>query len=386
MQRLRHLPLRSNKISRIFGIFGLIILHLVVGQLASAQGRNICASDAELDFVCGLDHPEDLARLPHSNWLIASGFAPGAGLKLIDMRRRTGAVWFHATPDQIRPDPGQYSDCAAPPAPDIFNARGLHLRRLSRGHARLFVVNHGGRESIEVFDITYGGAVRPQLSWTGCLLMPPSHVGNAVSTYRDGTVLVTVLTRPGASITDFERGYATGGVFERAPKASEFHLIPGTELPGNNGLEVARDDSGFYTIAFGWRAVAMFHRNATGGPYAVIPTPDFMPDNIHWDGGRLIAAGMISDEPACGGKRQIIDGVADKMLCHRGWRVAELNVSRYQWHILGEGQRNASFNGVSSAVLYGSSLWMGSYQADRVAIYRARSASAGRRSGALPTP
>ena len=138
--------------------------------------------------------------------------------------------------------------------------------------------------------------------------------------------------------------------------------------PGNNGLEVAPDDSGFYTIAFGWRAVAMFRRHATGGPYAVLPAPGFMPDNIHWDGKHLIAAGMVSDEPACGGKRQIIDGVADKMLCPRGWRVAELRPRSHQWRLIAQGPRSSVFNGVSSAVLNGRYLWLGSYQADRLAV------------------
>jgi hypothetical protein len=55
--------------------------------------------------------------------------------------------------------------------PALFNARGLSLSRLAGDRWRLLVVNHGGRESIEVFDVDLAPA-RPRLVWRGCLPMP----------------------------------------------------------------------------------------------------------------------------------------------------------------------------------------------------------------------
>lgn len=313
--------------------------------------------------------PEDLKRIPGTPYIVASGFSPGAGLKLVDSQRRTLRRWYTAAPDQITPDPARYPDCANPPDPALFNARGLSLRRTGRQTATLHVVNHGGREAIEVFEIRSSGrATEPTLHWQGCLLMPAGHVGNAVATYSDGTVLVSVLTRPGTSITDFERGQNTGAIFERAPASSAFTLIPGTALPGNNGLETAANDKGFYTIAFGLRAVVTFRRGDPGGPKGIFAAPGFMPDNIHRDGKHLLLAGMNSDEPACGGKRQIIGGVADTMLCPRGWKVARFDPRNGKFRIIAQGERSAAFNGVSQALVLDQTLWLGSYQADRIAF------------------
>jgi hypothetical protein len=351
----------------------LVLAIFAVGILpAAAAASGTCTPEADLSFICDADRPEDLARIPRTRWLIASGFSPGSGLKLVDTRSKTQQRWFLALREQVRPNVERYPDCASPPDPTVFSARGISLRMTGRRRGTLHVVNHGGRESIEVFEILIPSKNHPpELAWKGCLLMPTGHVGNAVATFSDGTVLVTVLTRPGKSITDFERGWKTGAVYERLPGASAFSMIPGTELPGNNGLETSRDDQEFYVVAFGLRAVAVFARGQEGGPKDIVKAPGFMPDNIRYDGERFLAAGMISDEPACGGVRQIVNGVADTMLCPRGYRVAELDPRKGSFHLLAEGKRSERFNGVSSAVILGRDIWLGSYQADRLA-YRKR--------------
>jgi hypothetical protein len=340
--------------------------------LADEPGQDErCAPAGGLSFLCGAIKPEDLKQIPGTPYLVTSGFSPGSGLKLVDTRAKTFSFWYKGAPEQVALDRARYPDCATPPDLALFNARGLSLRRTGRTTATLYVVNHGGREAIEVFRIsTLSKGQIPQLLWQGCLRLPKGHVGNAVATYSDGIVLVSVLTRPGTSITDFELGRPTGGVFERAPGAAQFSLIPGTELPGNNGLETAPDDRYFYTVAFGLRAIAIFKRGKTSGPEALVPAPGFMPDNIHLDRGRLLATGMNSDEPACGGKRQIIKGEADKMLCPRGWKVAQLDPVRRSFSLLAQGERSRDYNGVSQAVIVGRTLWLGSYQADRIATIK----------------
>lgn len=327
-----------------------------------------CKSTGQFSFVCGAMKPEDLAVIPGTRWVIASGFATGAGLKIVDSRTRKAALWFRGEPDQVDRDP-HYADCDAPPDLALFTARGLSLRQTGASAARLLVVNHGGMEAIEVFDVNFDDVdAAPRLRWRGCLSMPPGHVANSVASYSDGTVLATVLTRPGTSITDFVMGRVTGGVYERKPEDAAFRLLPGTELPGNNGLETARDDSGFYVIAFGLREVVSYARRGSRAPLWRVQAPEFMPDNIHWDGDRLLLAGMVRDEPACGGLRKIVNGVADGMTCHRGYVVAQLNPATRGMSVVAYGAPDALFNGVSAAVVIQDELWLGSYQADRIAI------------------
>jgi hypothetical protein len=335
---------------------------------SARSGQAGCAPAGELAFVCGAEKPEDLAAIPGTRWLIASGFSSGAGLKLVDTRSRRLETWFRAAPEQIAPDRAAFPDCADPPDPALFNARGLSLRAAGAGRATLLVVNHGGRESIEVFSVEHSKPdLEPRLVWRGCLALPDGHVGNSVSAYRDGTILVSVLTRPGTTITDFVKGDATGIVLERAP-SGRFRPLPGTELRGNNGLGAAPDDSGFFVVSFGSREIVAFARASQARPLWRVTAPDFMPDNIHWHGGRLIAAGMVHDEPACGGVRRIVDGIADTMRCHRGTVVAALDPVTRSFEILVRDPPNPAFNGVSAAAIVGGRIWLGSYQADRLAV------------------
>ena len=336
-----------------------------------AAAATDCPPGEALDYVCGPEKPEDVLVLPGTSWLVASGFAPGAGLKLVDTRNRSFTRWYSGSADQIAWDRSACPACPGPVDPSQFNARGLSIHRTGDGGWRLLVVNHGGRQSIEIFDIA-NGKTAPALRWRGCLIMPEGQVGNSVASFADGTILATVLTRPGTSIADFVQGRATGGVWQWRPGAQEATLLPGTELPGNNGLETDPDEKHFYVVAFGWHAVLLFDRKRTAEPVARIEAPDFMPDNIHWTNGRLLLAGMRLDEPACGGLRKVVNGVADPMLCHRGWIVGELDRSAQRISTVAHGRPETDFNGLSAAAIANGDLWLGSFQSSRLAVVRSR--------------
>jgi hypothetical protein len=339
---------------------------------AAAPGRvaaKDCGASAELEFVCGAERPEDLAPIPGSRWLIASGVSPGAGLKLVDTGAKSLERWYDGGPGQVDFDRAAFPYCPGPPDAALLTPRGLSLRARGRGRYRLLAVNHGGRESVEVFDVDAGGAA-PRIAWRGCLPMPEGHVGNSVAAWSDGTVLVTVLTRPGTTIADFLRGRRTGAVFEWRPGDDRFRLVRGTEMPGANGLETSPDDRFLYVVAFGWHSILVFDRRNMREPAKTILAPDFMPDNIHWSEGRLLTAGMRLREPACGGLRRIVGGVADPMACHRGYVVAELDRASGRLAKLVDSGPDPLFNGVSTAAIAGANLWLGSYQADRIAWRR----------------
>jgi hypothetical protein len=328
-----------------------------------------CAADADLMYVCGLQRPEDILLLPGGRHVIVSGFAPGAGLTFIAAATRIASRAWNGAAVSAATTAAEFPACPGTLDPALFNARGLSLRALSADRWRLLVVNHGGRESIEAFDLRFGAAGIPVLEWRGCLPMPAGQVGNSVAAFADGTVLTTVLTRPGTSIADFVQARITGVVWRWPPGASRFEAVPGTELPGNNGLEVDPDERHFYVVAFGLHAVVIFDRQQ---PHAIdtVVAPDFMPDNLHWSDGRLLLAGMRLDEPACGGLRTVVNGIADPMLCHRGWVVGELDLANRRIGTVAYGGPQPAFNGLSAAALVNGELWLGSFQSDRVAIVR----------------
>ena len=343
-------------------------MSLLAALALAAAAPADCASEGSFDYVCGPEKPEDLLVLPGTPWLVASGFAQGAGLKLVDTRSRAWRKWY-AGGAQVRWDRQTFPHCPGPLDPALFNARGLALRQMGEARWRLLAVNHGGREAIEAFDVVAGQG-EPSLVWRGCLPMPEGQVANSVASFADGTVLTTVLTRPGTTIADFVQGRITGAVWQWRPGDAAFSEVPGTQAPGNNGLEVDPDERHFYVVAFGWHAVLVFDRMAPGAPPERIEAPDFMPDNIHWTGGRLLLTGMRLDEPACGGLRKVVEGKADPMLCHRGWEVGELDLAARRVSTFAYGLPQGGFNGHSSAALVGGELWLGSFQSGRLAILR----------------
>src|SRR5262249_13317860 len=138
-----------------------------------------------------------------------------------------------------------------------FNAHGLYLRRAQgAGLYRLYVVSHAPLESIQVFTVDARSA-EPSLRWTGCVPMPeggkayPS-IGNqppstrvaahSVAAFSDGTIIATVPQRPGSTNVQRLRGESTGDVVEWKPGTDAFRVIPGTQLAGNNGIEISLDE------------------------------------------------------------------------------------------------------------------------------------------------
>jgi hypothetical protein len=322
-----------------------------------------CAPSLDLNFVCGLNRPEDLIEIGGSKWVIASAMGENGGISIIDAEAKTAKRFFTGA---MKPDRKMYPDCAAAPAG--FNTHGLALRPASTpGTYKLYAVTHLPFERIQVFTVDAREA-EPAVAWTGCVKLPADFKTNSVTATMDGTILADVQMHGGA--TDFISGNVTGGVWEWKPKDKTLHLLPGTELPGNNGIEISPDETEFYIAVSGTQTVAIYNRADTSKPARTIRTPWYNLDNIHWSGNRLIAAGMMFDEPACGGTRKQIQDAHGNMNCHRGWVVSQLDPAAMTWKILGYGEPNPAFGGIATGLVIGKTLWISSFQMDRAA-YRA---------------
>lgn len=320
-----------------------------------------CAPSMGLSYVCGLDQPEDLIQVPGQKWIVASGMGEHGGIFLIDSEAKTARRLFTG---QVKPDSKMYPDCAAPDV-TLLNSHGIALIPAKvAGTYTLYSVAHVPSESIHVFAIDARGAV-PTISWTGCVKEPGDFKANSVTATRDGTILIDVQFSGGR--TDFISGNITGGVWQWSPADKSLKLLPGTELPGNNGIEISRDEKEFYVAVSGTQTVAIYNRADTSKPARTIRTPWFNLDNIHWSGDRLIAAGMMYDEPACGGTRKQIQDAHGNLNCHRGWVAAQLDPVAMQWHVLGYGEPNPDFGGIATALVIGKTLWLSSFQMDRAA-------------------
>jgi hypothetical protein len=319
-----------------------------------------CTPSLGLSFVCGLDQPEDLIQIPGSKWLVASGMGEHGGIFILDSAAKTARRFYTGVQ---QPDRRLYPDCVA--APVRFNSHGIALRPAkAAGTYTLYSVTHVPFESIQVFAVDARGAV-PAIAWTGCVKLPADWKSNAVTATRDGTILIDVQMHGAA--TDFISGNITGGVWEWRPGDKTLHLLPGTELAGNNGIEISPDEKEFYVAVSGTQTVAIYDRANTAKPLRSIRTPWFNLDNIHWSGDRLIAAGMMFDEPACGGTRKQIQDAHGNLNCHRGWVAAQLDPAGMTWKILAYGEPNPAFGGIATALVVDKTLWLSSFQMDRAA-------------------
>ena len=107
-----------------------------------------------MKFVCGQSGPEDLVAVPNSRWLIASAYGGDGGLYLIDTRAASSTKIYPSAASAVRLDKKTYDTCPGPPqtAPRI-QTHGLFLQEGGGGRHTLYVVVHGSRESVEVFEL-----------------------------------------------------------------------------------------------------------------------------------------------------------------------------------------------------------------------------------------
>ena len=54
-----------------------------------AKGTGDCMPSMGLNFLCGLNQPEDIIQIGTSKWLVASGMGKGGGISLIDTAVKT---------------------------------------------------------------------------------------------------------------------------------------------------------------------------------------------------------------------------------------------------------------------------------------------------------
>jgi sugar lactone lactonase YvrE len=111
--------------------------------------------------------------------------------------------------------------------------------------------------------------------------LPADFRTNSVTAKLDGTILANVQMHGKA--TDFISGNITGGVWAWDPK-SKSCVAQGTELAGNNGIEISPDEREIYIAVSGTQTVAIYDSADTAKPARTIRTPFYNLDNIHWSG------------------------------------------------------------------------------------------------------
>jgi len=255
--------------------------------------------------ITGIPNAEDLAPLPGGRWVIASGMTGGAA--------RSGALYAidSLTGRSVRLYPGgrgpsghETPACGAQVAPGAFAPHGLAFWPVSQGGGTLYVVNHGERESIEIFTILPGPkpSAPPFIRWEDCTRAPRGQMQNSVAATRDGTLYVTLTPdyQPGTDLEEHAEN-ALGAVWSWHP-ARGWRPVPGSEMAGPNGILAAPDGRRLYVDAWPKRQVVELTLGTEGARRRTLDVP-FLPDNLRWAGdGTILAAGhrgAVADVVAC---------------------------------------------------------------------------------------
>lgn len=350
--------------TKSFGVLAALAMIAAAGaQQRSGQPAPpplmACGAHGEIEVLCGTRQPEDLEITPDGKYLIATQFinagrgaTAGGGMALFDLKKKT----FSRMTQTDAPDKS-WGDAACPgPIGDALVSHGSSLAKRRNGAWALYVVNHGGRQSIEMFELK--PAVGSwSLVWHGCVV--GAHDYNDVAILPDGGY---VATYPTGLLTPENRagqfaGGVSGYVAHWTPGKGESE-VPGTRVAYPNGVVVSSDGRDMFLNVFAAREIRKYNLN-TGAVTGSVKV-DFMPDNLTWTRQRrLLAAGVKGARGDCpeGSGRP----------CIQGFGVAEIDPATMQARTLFDSAaHDPLIAGVSVALAVGNSIYLGAFQGDRL--------------------
>jgi len=366
----------------------LALLMLAAMALAGCTTAEIldCRAANGLTPDCRFENPEDFAVSPAGTALILSEMGRG-GLESRQGRlvayypdpagsgrgeprilwprsaaSRDGVVMAATAAVPAAPAALGDPSCKALGAGDRLVPHGIDLERLADGRHALYVVNHGVRESIEIFEVIDDGrtvALEPR----GCVLAPPDATTNDVVALRDGGFRVSDSFRRSENVilSGLRMRYGShrpGFAWEWHPGRG-YSRIAGTEVAYANGIEKSNDERYVYLNAyFENKIIKVDTRSGARVGEAAVAGPD----NVTWSGdGRLLVASHHA-------------GTFDLLKCLRiergncGFRfnIVEVDPETLQTRVLLD-QEGPPMGAATVALPFRGRLYLGTFAGDRIA-------------------
>jgi hypothetical protein len=300
------------------------------------------------NVVCGQQAPEDLVALG-SQWVAAGAYSGTGGVVLIRTSDRASHTAYPSPSATNRPDTRTYPDCPGPPGQGgaRFTTHGVYVAPGNGPVHTLFVVGHGARESIEVFEVDTRPET-PAVTWIGCVVAPDPIGLNSVRGLPDGGFITTNFLPRGGTREAMQRmmeGEANGELWEWHT-ASGWQKVPGSETAGANGVELSDDGRTLYVAAWGSQSFFRLSRGATPPTRDEIPL-GFRVDNIHWArDGSLFAVGQAGPN----------------------WKAVKIDPRTLSVRDVVSRPDTPEFGAGTALVEVGDTLWVGSFRGNRIAI------------------
>lgn len=340
------------------------IFTLLIGCESEVTPIIECEPGDGLIPVCGFQNPEDLAQVPGSDWIIVSQFGrmdgsrPG-NLALFERNQETLQVIFPLATKTTPSNTAGWGVADCPMPGKDFAPHGLDLARLGDGRLRLLVVNHGGTESVEIFEVR-NATPRPEIIWRGCVPGPEDAFFNDVVNLSDGGFLVTHMMSKSAQFSEQLKGmlgFDTGYVMQWSP-GDGFTRVAGTDGPFPNGIEISADEKVIYLNMYMAGEVRKI-RLSDGKLLAKAEVAS--PDNITWGSeDRLLVAShtdSITEMLACQDLEQGACGFGFEIVALDPETMARTTVLSH---------RGAPMGAATVALQIGTRIYMGSFAGDRI--------------------
>ena len=296
--------------------------------------------------MCGQQAPEDLVALG-SQWVVAGAYSGTGGVVLVRVADRTSHTAYPSASAVNRLDARTYPGCPGPPDAGAFTTHGVYVEPGNGPVHKLFVVGHGARESIEVFQVDTAAAM-PVVTWIGCVVAPDPIGLNSVRGLSDGGFITTNFLPRGGTREATQRmlGGERNGELWEWHTASGWQKVPGSEAAGANGVELSADGRTLYVAAWGSQSFFRLSRGATPPTRDEIPL-GFRVDNIHWArDGSLYAVGQAGSS----------------------WTAVKINPSTLAVREVVTVPDAPEFGAGTALVEVGDKLWVGSFRGNRIAI------------------
>lgn len=329
----------------------------------AALAAAACTPVPGIEMICGPSRVEDLAQLPGTRWVVASGMHAQRGdLYLID--RRTRGHHSIGRSGDFRVAPDKRYPCAAPPKPERMVTHGLAVLPRGAGRFYVYAINHAEREAVEVFEIDTR-RTQPRTTWIGCIEMPRELPMNSVAVLDPDTLFVTRLSTqvaPADRTRALASGSATGAILEwRRGTVTQLQL---DGIAGPNGILVSRDGRHLFVSMFGAKQVVRYDRTGAEPPKALPIASN--PDNLRWtDTGLIAAAGAIAP---VGLLLDCLRRGDRQEFCSTRWEVPLIDPATMR-AVETITRDTPGFGDVTTAMQVGDELWIGTIgPEDKVAI------------------
>lgn len=325
-----------------------------------------CAPFENTQPICGFHNPEDMAVLPGQRTLLVSEYGDSHGrkagaLSLLKLDSVERVELFRGGDAVLPAEQWGAENCTEPPGP-AFSPHGIDLVRRMDGRLQLAVIQHGGRESIELFEVE-GDATDWRVSWRGCVMAPSNAQLNSVAATSTGDLYVTKMVSMNESLEALsgipEQG--TGEVYHWSA-ANGYRIVPGTAGVMPNGIAL---DEAAGTLFVNYSGSGLVKKVALHNGEVLAEVQVSSPDNIKWSADRrsLLVASLRAPLGDIDSFRICMEGEPE--YCPIPFAIVELDPQTFDASTLFENS-DAPMGGGTVGMKLNNRLYIGSFAGNRI--------------------